>query len=229
MMLWGETHLIKLYTVYVGDFLEPEKMYAHWKTIDRNDSGFYCICSFTTILLYIMSVSHMQDNRDFKTLKFCLASVWWLKYFGMSLVACCASCYLIDVLGLVSGGDPQTAPRSCCDCCRLIHTHPVIWKCCSDPCSLDVSSVCRSHRTDWDHLREVHALNIQLQQHYYTANLWVSLYATLPLLFLSTPCFFVIFFILYITCIPSHKFVLSNQHFLLPHVPCSRFLYFFCF
>ena len=59
MMLWGEMHLIKLYIVYVGDFLEPEKMYAHWKTIDINDSGFYCICSFTTISSYIMSVTHI--------------------------------------------------------------------------------------------------------------------------------------------------------------------------
>ena len=33
----------------MGDFLEPEKMYAYWKAIDRNDSGFYCICSFTMI------------------------------------------------------------------------------------------------------------------------------------------------------------------------------------
>ena len=130
----------------------------------------------------------MQDNGDSKTLKFCLASVWWLKYFEISLVACC---YLISVLGLVSGGDHQTASRSC----RLIHTHPVIWKCCSDPCSHDVSSGCPSHRTDWDHLREVHALNIQLQQHYYTANLWVSLYATLPLLFLFLSLSFSSFFI----------------------------------
>jgi hypothetical protein len=29
--------LIKLYIVYMGDFLEPEKMYAYWKTTDRND------------------------------------------------------------------------------------------------------------------------------------------------------------------------------------------------
>lgn len=157
------------------------------------DSGFYCIHYFTTISSYIMSVTHLQDNGDSKTLKFCLASVWWLKYFGMSLVGCCASCYLINILGLCSGGDPQTASCGCCNFWWLIHTHPLIWKCCSDPCSFDVSSGCPSHRTVWDHLREAHALNIQLQQHYYTANLWVSLCATLPLLFLSTPCFFVIF------------------------------------
>ena len=57
MMLWGEMHLIKLYIVYMGDVLEPEKMYAHWKTVDRNDSGFYCICSFTMVSSYIMSVN----------------------------------------------------------------------------------------------------------------------------------------------------------------------------
>lgn len=62
-------HLIKLYIVYMGYFLEPEINVCLLEN-DRNDSGFYCICSFTMISSYIM-----QDNGDSKTLKFCLASV----------------------------------------------------------------------------------------------------------------------------------------------------------